>query len=385
MGYEILFFWMARMILMSTYALGEIPFHDVYIHGMLRDKSGKKFSKSMGTGIDPIKIIDTYGTDALRISLIAGITPGNDAKFYEEKVAGERNFVNKLWNISRFIITTTEEPLSPERPSPATLADTWILSRFDTMLAEVTKNFEQYEFSYAIEELKSFTWSDFADWYIEIAKIEGSKDAVLRYILRQLLILWHPFAPFVTEHINRLMDPDSILMIAAWPTTDLSMPPLKTAEDFIQLKKIIEETRSIKADYRLAATTLKELVIRTTPLFEDIIRMNEAVIQKLAHVSAVTVTQDAVAAKTSARKIVSAECEIVVPLAGLLDVKKEKERIMEEKNKLEHVLSQIGDRLSNTDFTRKAPEHVIAAEKEREAEIAIKIKKMSDQMSALHD
>jgi valyl-tRNA synthetase len=376
---------MARMILMSTYAISELPFRDVYIHGILRDKSGKKFSKSLGTGIDPLKIIETYGTDALRISLIAGITPGNDAKFYEEKVAGARNFVNKLWNISRFILTTTKEPSSPERPTPATLADTWILSRFDATLTEVTNNLEHYEFSYAIEALKSFTWNDFADWYVEIAKIEGSKDAILRYILRQLLILWHPFAPFITEHINSLMQPDKMLMVAAWPENSRGTIPQEGANEFMQIIKIVEETRSIKADYRLAATTIKELIIRTGPEFGKIVRENEAVIQKLAHVSAVTVTQDTAETKTSARKIISAECEIIMPLEGLLDIKKEKEHITEEQSKLKHILLQIEERLSNTDFTRKAPEHVIAAEKERQEEIAQKIKKMDSQMSSLHD
>ncbi|MFH1255072.1 MAG: valine--tRNA ligase, partial [bacterium] len=219
MGYEILFFWMARMILMSTYALDQIPFKSVYIHGMLRNESGKKFSKSSGNNIDPIAIAEKYGTDALRLSVIGGIAPGNDSKFYEEKVEGARNLVNKLWNIARYIITNFQFSIFNYQLSSEnfTLADKWILGKLENLIKQTAENLEKYEFSQAMENLRAFTWDDLADWYLEISKFEKGKDEILYFILENLLKLWHPFAPFVTEKIWSGMGRDKLLMVEEWP------------------------------------------------------------------------------------------------------------------------------------------------------------------------
>ncbi|MCU0679909.1 MAG: valine--tRNA ligase [Planctomycetes bacterium] len=221
MGYEILFFWMARMILMTTYALDDIPFKNVYIHGILRAKDGRKFSKSLGNGLDPLEVINQYGTDALRLSLMKGITPGNDARFYEEKVEASRNFVNKLWNISRFILGKIEAEKVKnikERPEAKTLADKWLLNKLDGIILKTTKELDNHNFSLAAEILYEFTWSDFADWYLEIAKIENGKDEILIYTLKTLLKLWHPYIPFVTEEIWNKLGEEKMLLIEKWPT-----------------------------------------------------------------------------------------------------------------------------------------------------------------------
>ncbi|MEK7615411.1 MAG: valine--tRNA ligase, partial [Patescibacteria group bacterium] len=222
MGYEIRYLWLMRMILMSAYALGEIPFKDAYIHGILRDQQGKKFSKSSGNGIDPIEVIDQYGCDALRISLLIGISPGNDSRYYTEKIESGRNFTNKLWNIARFVLTQTEN-VTPGDAAPATLADEWILNRLAQVTHRVTEQLENYEFSQAGELLRDFTWSDFADWYLEIAKVQRESahkentERILLHVLKTLLKLWHPFMPFVTEVIWKEMGTDGMLLIESWP------------------------------------------------------------------------------------------------------------------------------------------------------------------------
>ena len=225
-GYDILFFWIARMILMTTYTLGEVPFEKAYLHGMVRDKNGKKMSKSLGNGIDPIEMTRKYGTDALRLSMIIGSSPGNDLKLYEEKIEGYRNFVNKLWNVSRYILMSVDEiplPASPKRggvPIGKTLADKWILEHLENLKYVVNSALENYQFSSAFEGedgIRDFMWDKFADWYLEVSKVQGKNDAVLIYVLENLLKLCHPFIPFVTEQIWQEMGNDSLLMIEKWP------------------------------------------------------------------------------------------------------------------------------------------------------------------------
>ena len=217
-GYDILFFWVARMILMSEYLLGTKPFETVYLHGMIRDKEGKKMSKSLGNGIDPIDMINLYGTDALRLSLISGATPGADLKLYEEKIAGSRNFVNKLWNISRFIFSQTEHIHQVAlEPKVTDKLDQAILAKFNKLIKEVTEHLDKYEFSMASVKLYQFTWTDFADSYVEIAKKQGNKEDVLLYILERLLKLWHPFLPYVTEVIWKQFNTQTLLMVEYWP------------------------------------------------------------------------------------------------------------------------------------------------------------------------
>lgn len=256
-GYDILFFWVARMIMMTQYATKQIPFQTVYLHGLVRDKQGRKMSKSLGNGIDPLDMIAKYGTDALRLSMIVGTTPGNDFRLYEEKIAGYRNFVNKLWNICRFILLTVEKiPSANSFPIAKTLADRWILSRLNDITQIVTNYIEKFEFSPAAEKLYDFTWHELADWYLEIAKVEKDKDDVLSHILTTILKLWHPFAPFVTEAIwQEIFGQPAMLMIEPWPKTiDTKNEAVEKEMKLIQ--DIISAVRNFRAENKISKTTV---------------------------------------------------------------------------------------------------------------------------------
>lgn len=263
-GYDILFFWVARMVLMSQYALHQVPFKTVYLHGLVRDKQGRKMSKSTGNGIDPVEMIQKYGADALRLSMVLGNTPGNDFRLYEEKIAGYRNFVNKLWNISRFALLSVESPRVVETPpQPATLADKWILSRFRSIAELVTNKIEHYEFSEAGEALYDFTWHELADWYLEIAKIEGGKDEVLCYLLTQVLKLWHPYTPFVTEVIwkEAFGDNAGLLMVSKWPTV-LPTEDSSAEREFDQLiRHKVEALRNYRVEHKIPTSAVLEVFV----------------------------------------------------------------------------------------------------------------------------
>ncbi|HHH12507.1 MAG TPA: valine--tRNA ligase, partial [Candidatus Moranbacteria bacterium] len=249
-GYEIITLWVSRMIMMSLFALGEIPFRKVHLHGMILDQNGKKMSKSKGNGIDPIEVVEKFGTDAVRLSLLIGNTPGNDMRLSEEKIKSYRNFVTKLWNIARycdFAVKDRKLFSAVDRvPAAAGDADRWILSRLRAVARDVSRNIERHNLSTAGEKLRDFTWGDFADWYLETHKAERN-DAVLVFVLRQLLLLWHPFTPFVTEEINSRLfaaeadDNRQLLMIAPWP--DLGSPNAADEENFSLLRELIVKIR----------------------------------------------------------------------------------------------------------------------------------------------
>ncbi len=261
-GYDILFFWVARMVLMSTYALGQIPFKNVYLHGLVRDKQGKKMSKSLGNGIDPVLMVEKYGADALRLSMIIGTSAGNDFRLYEEKIAGYRNFVNKLWNINRFIMMSVVDLKIVEQvPMPATLADKWIMSRFSKIQKEFTRLINDYNYSLAGERLYDFTWHELADWYVEIAKIEGGKDEILSYIVTQLLKLWHPYTPFVTEVLwqEAFAKKAGLLMIQKWPAI-LNLEDDEAEKELNIVKDIVVAIRNYRTEKKL--TNTNELMVK---------------------------------------------------------------------------------------------------------------------------
>ncbi len=256
-GYEIITLWVSRMVMMSLFATGEIPFENVYLHGMVLDRHGKKMSKSKGTGIDPLEMIEKYGTDAVRMSLIAGNTPGNDMRMSEQKIADFRNFANKLWNITRFVLMTVgEKTLVPKKDiKNTTLADKWILIKLQNLFKEITQDIEYFQFSQAGEKLRDFTWNDFADWYIEISKFEGNKEknSILFYITESLLKLWHPFMPFVTEALWRELGNKDLLMAAKWPEQkDLNIAGITLGEnigsDFDLVRDVIKAIRNLRAE-----------------------------------------------------------------------------------------------------------------------------------------
>lgn len=344
MGYEILFFWMARMILMSTYVLDEIPFKDVYIHGILRNEQGQKFSKSLRNAIEPLQIIEKYGTDALRLSVIIGSAPGADMRFSEEKVVGTRNFVNKLWNISRFIFGAVSNIKTIKiRPKARTLADRWILAEFNLLILTVTKNLDEYKFSPAGEALYDFTWAKLADWYLEIAKIEENKDEILLYILERLLILWHPFTPFVTEVIWEKFDTTKLLMISKWPQAKAVNE--KVIQDFQELKDLVIKIRNLKVENNIAPVDRPDCHLESKLLN----RNDLAVVAKLARVNLVDKISKAKTFKT-------ARSHGQINLQRAVSAK--------EKQNLAHYIQRLEAKLANEKFITSAPRSVVEQTRE---------------------
>jgi len=369
MGYEILFFWMARMILMSTYALKEIPFKDVYIHGMLRDEKGNKFSKSAGNSIDPIEIIDKYGTDALRLSLLLGVTPGNDLKFYYEKIEGARNFVNKLWNIARYVLQNVEDNSrsSDIDFQDCTAADCWILNSMQNLIKEVRNDIEKYNFSQAGEKMRDFTWNDFADWYLEVSKFEknNSKKNILIKILKDLLKLWHPFIPFVTEKIWESVDDNGLLLIEKYPQShdyNISFSRVELKEEFELIKEIITSIRNARSENKVEpGKKIKALIF--SPNNERLIQSNASLIKNMrTGIEELELVQKNVKIE-GAIYIVIADVEIC--LIGAVDEEKEKARINKEVERLEKFITVLKNKLNNQEFIQKAPAKIIETEREK--------------------
>ncbi len=416
-GYEILTLWVSRMVIMSFFALREIPFENVYLHGMLLDKYGKKMSKSKGNGIDPIEVIEKYGTDAVRLSLLIGSTPGNDVRFSEEKIEGQRNFVNKLWNVSRYILQNQESRIKNQEIDckNLTLADRWILSKLNNLIEEVTDNLESYKFSPAGEKLRDFTWNDFADWYIEISKIEKNKDEILIYVLKQLLILWHPFIPFVTEEIwkNTKLTPNpsqegnihtsknppspllqrgnsqernGLLMVEKCPGRERKFSFPTTESDFEIIKNIIVAIRNARAEYKIEPSKKIEAVIyageaenenfRFLQSQSDLIKNLRTGIDKLEIKEKGGKIKDAV-------YLVVGDIEIY--LLGMADKEKEKKNLEKEINNLKKYLSQIKNKLDNKDFTANAPKEIIEREKNKYDEGENKLKKLKEKSKSLSE
>lgn len=386
MGYEILFFWMARMILMSTYALDEIPFKEVYIHGMLRDKDGRKFSKSLGNGVDPIDVIEQYGADALRFSLIAGVSPGNDSRFYEEKVEAAQRLVNKLWNVSRYILTSVEEVthgMAFKELTPQTVADRWILSRLTRLEEDVSEHMQKAEFSQAAEKLREFTWSEFADWYLEMTKaqradesLRKSTEEILVYVLDHLLTYWHPIMPFVTEQIWKSVNPEEILMAHAWPVMRMIDLDLEAEAQMERLQEIVTSVRNIRAQYRVAPKTKVNVVLVGAPLAELV-----PVLQSLAGVAECSFVDQAPAGEFAS--VALAEGQLFVSLEGLVDLAQEKERLTTEQGELEAYVASLQKKLANEQFTTKAPEAVVLTMRTNLEEAEQKLAAIQSQLASL--
>ncbi|TAL50185.1 valine--tRNA ligase [Patescibacteria group bacterium] len=363
MGYEILYLWLMRMVLMSTYALEEIPFKDVYIHGMLRDKDGRKFSKSLGNGIDPIDIIEKYSADALRFAVVSGVSPGNDSRFYEEKVEAAQRLVNKLWNISRYILTSVEEPVHGrafKELKPQTLADRWILSRLVRLEEEVSSHMLVAEFSQASEKLREFTWSDFADWYLEASKAQRaeestktSTDDILVYVLEHLLTYWHPIMPFVTEQIWSYLCDDELLLAHTWPSLRMIDLDLKAEEEMGWLQETIGGIRTIRSQYAVAPKQKIRVVIVGGKVKE-----HASVIEGLASISELSFEETAPVGEYASAVV--GEGQVFVSLEGLVDKEAEAANAKHEQQQTQIYIKSLEVKLANTEFTSKAPEQVVA-------------------------
>ena len=363
-GYDILFFWVARMIIMSTYVLEEIPFHNVYLHGLIRDKEGKKMSKSLGNGIDPLEMIDKYGADALRLSMIVGSTPGNDLRLYEEKIQGYRNFINKLWNISRYILTTVKkvEQIKKEDLEPQTMADYWILNQLNNIIDNTTDNLENFKFSQAGEELYEFTWNKLANWYIEIAKIEGNKDKILLYILEKLLILWHPMCPFISEVIWEQFNSKELLIISNWPNK-LKLKE-KEVKEFDLIQEIISAIRNARAEHK--ANTKKTYSCSISTKNQKLIEDNKEIIEKLGKVK--------ITPKSPGIKLNVNNVDIILDINESPEVKKNKEKSIIN---LERYIGIQENKLKNKSFSKNAPPDVILKEEEKLKQAKVELEKLT--------
>jgi len=369
MGYEILYLWLMRMILMSTYALEEIPFKDAYIHGILRDEHGQKFSKSSGNGVDPIDVINQYGCDALRLSVLTGISPGQDARYSKEKIEGARNLVNKVWNISRYVFMTTGGAEHVEQAPAQTLADRWILGRFAETAKKVSELMERFEFSLAAEVLRDFTWNDFADWYLEIAKIEGEKNDILNYLLERLLILWHPFMPFVTEEVYKHYD-QGLIIVAKWPKVPGALAT-EDAKAVAALQGIITRIRDYRSAYQLKEIGVK--ILGGTQFIDD----NRAIIAGLAKVSDLTMGS----AEGGNDDISSISVCFILPEG--FDASKQLEKLNKEIAALKKYISSVTGKLANANFVANAPAVVVEIEKNKLAEAEAKLKALKEQLKTL--
>ncbi|MBP6942598.1 MAG: valine--tRNA ligase [Candidatus Buchananbacteria bacterium] len=357
-GYDILPFWVSKMIMLSTGLLGEVPFKTVYLHGLIRDEQGRKMSKSLENIIDPLDIIPEYGADALRLALAIGSTPGNDKNLGMERITFQRNFVNKLWNISRFILTSVNEvKLITEAPKAQTLTDEWLLNNLNTVVAQVTKHLEQYNFSAAAEILQEFTWSDFADWYLEVSKIEKDKDEILLYTLQTLLKLWHPFIPYVTEVIWEQLNAEDLLLVAPWP---LAQETNIQVSDFETVKELITVIRTLKSEQKIAPSVMVPVQIVAGDK-QSLIEAQMAVINKLAR------CEISMVAALPEGGIGTSMAGIALKLdtSAILDPEAERVRLEKEIAELEAYIKKVEAKLANAEFVANAPEAVVATERQK--------------------
>lgn len=382
-GYDILFFWVARMVLMTTYHMGEIPFEHVYLHGLVRDEKGRKMSKSLDNIINPLDMIEEYGADATRLSLLIGGTPGNDMKLSVEKIASFRNFTNKLWNISRYVFSSVENVEGVENVEPKTLADKWILARLSEVTNEVTDHFEKFELSLLGEKLRAFTWSDFADWYVEIAKIQKQNgdsettDKILLYVLESLLKLWHPFMPFVTEEIYKRFGENGMLLVEQWPSMAFEVTS-EEQKQFSQLQEVITAIRHIRSTYNVAPSRKMSATITNGEEFEP----SRQIIEALARLEELHLVAEVEKPKSSASAVVG-DKNIYVPLEGLVDFEKERERLKKELEEVGRYAESLTRKLDNKQFVENAPKDVVEAERERLEEAKVRAEHLSEELASL--
>lgn len=376
-GYDIIFFWVSRMIMLGLYNMKEVPFKTVLIHGIVRDDQGRKMSKSLGNGVDPLEVIKEYGADALRFSLVQGTSPGNDMRYYTEKVEASRNFANKIWNASRFILLNINEADEPHfEKDDLDIADKWILSRLSTVVKEVSANFEANDLGLAAGKMYEFIWSEFCDWYIEISKPrlysndQNSRNVtlgVLLTVIRDILKLLHPFMPFITEEIYSYL-PESFkdseaLIVAPWPKTNYEF--VSEEESMTQVMELIREIRNARAKMNVPPSVKTNLYILPIPGKEKAYESTGIYLERLAYAKKIGILSSEKEIPENVITCQSAGAQAFIPLGELVDVEVELKRLSEEKVKLENEIKRCSGMLSNEGFLKKAPDHVVAQEKEK--------------------
>ncbi|MBR6222641.1 MAG: valine--tRNA ligase [Lachnospiraceae bacterium] len=399
-GYDIIFFWVVRMVFSALEQTGKSPFKYVLIHGLVRDDQGRKMSKSLGNGIDPLEVIDKYGADALRLTLITGNAPGNDMRFYWERVEASRNFANKVWNASRFIMMNLEKAKDDSYKADTfdlnklTDADKWILSKVNTLAKDVTENMDKFELGIAVDKIYNFIWDEFCDWYIEMVKPrlwseeDETKDAALwtlNTVLKQALKLLHPYMPFITEEIfMNLQDAEESIMISKWPEfkSDWVFEAEEKAVDTI--KDAVRAIRNVRSEMNVPPSKKASVyLVSESGDIRDVFERSKLFFATLAYASEVSVQSDKTGIADDAVSAVIHEATLYIPLAELVDIEKEKERLNKELKRLEGELKRSDGMLGNPKFVEKAPATKIEEEKAKREKYANMLSQVKERLASL--
>ena len=376
-GYDIIFFWVIRMIFSGFEQMGERPFKTVLFHGLVRDSQGRKMSKSLGNGIDPLEVIDQYGADALRMTLITGNAPGNDMRFYYERVEANRNFANKIWNASRFIMMNMEGKVVTDASASLEPVDRWIISKLNTLVKDVTENMENFDLGIAVQKIYDFIWDEFCDWYIEMVKprLYNSDNAAsqnaalwtLKTVLIDALKLLHPYMPFITEEIFcTLQSEEESIMISKWPEYTEERAFAKEERDIEILKEAVRGIRNVRTEMNVAPSKKAQVfVVSENADICNTFEEGKLFFASLAYASDVTIQSDKSGIADDAVSVVIANANLYIPFAELVDIKQEIERLEKESKRLDGELARVNGMLSNEKFISKAPEAKIAEEKEK--------------------
>ena len=392
-GYDIIFFWVARMIFSGCENMKKTPFHTVLIHGLVRDDKGRKMSKSLGNGIDPLEMIEKYGCDALRMNMVTGNSPGNDMRFYVERCEAMRNFANKLWNASRYVLMNLKDDAQNSLPDAANLtaADKWVLSKLNNLIKEVTDNLDKYELGVAIQKVYDFLWDTYCDWYIELTKArlysddEDQKNTALQvlvYVLDQTLRLLHPFMPFITEEIwQSLPHEEEALIVAKWPEFRWDLQFSKEEAEMESVMDAIRAIRNRRAEMNVPPSRKAALYVLSSKA--HMYKEGEGFIQRLAYAESVTVLEKEPENIDGMVCCTTADAKLYIPMGELVDVAKELERIDKELEKARKNLAMLEGKLSNENFVARAPQSVVDAEREKAAKAKDLIVQLEESAAAL--
>ncbi len=390
-GYDIIFFWIARMIVFGLEVMKEKPFDTVFVHGIVRDSQGRKMSKSLGNGIDPLEVIEKYGADSLRFSLLTGNSTGNDMRFYWEKVEAARNFCNKVYNAARFVLMSAEECDTIDAAALET-ADKWILHRLNALIGEVTGNLDAFELGLAAQKVYDFVWMEFCDWYIEMAKTRLYGDdaaakrtvsAVLRHVLRTSMKLLHPFMPFITEELFQKVSDEETIMLSSWPEQDAGMEYPAECAHMETVMELVRAIRNVRAERKVAPS--QKIQARIVAPADDVSAIAELAqyLKRLAGAERIDVTDTLGEVRKTGVHIVCAGAEAVIPLASLVDMEKERERVQKEIDRLVGEVERAENKLGNESFVARAPQAVVEEERKKLDNAAGMLEKMRERMSAL--
>ena len=397
-GYDIITFWVSRMIVAGLAHMDDVPFRDILIHGLVRDSQGRKMSKSLGNGIDPLEVIEQNGCDALRFALVTGNAPGNDQRFQEDKILMGRNLSNKIWNAMRFVVMNTDDDFTPDLVDESifTTEDKWILTELHNLITEATVNLDNYEFGVALSKIVDFLWDNFCDWYIEITKsrlydkeckTRNNAIYLLNYVLSEAMKLLHPFMPFITEEVYSnliIADKAESIMVADWPEADKVMSSPEDAEMMNTMIDAIRGIRAVRKNMDVAPSRKAHIIVVTSSdkiakMFTD----GEGFLERLASVSSLETRQSKEGIPSTAVTAVFGGGEIYIPLEDLIDIAKELERLDKEKTRLDGEIKRLNGKLSNESFVSKAPAAVVEQERAKLAKYKEMYANLSDRIEVL--